>query len=200
MTSLVQAIEARFAFNPPNAFRALALDRSRIEWPILPEFHWLDAAEIAEFQFLDHQWPDFVPFARNTHDDLWCWCPELASGERIPIGYCPANCEEGEICAPEFGSALFRLICDAARFLSATPSLVSTARQLLASSAEFPGVHWPAEWRDWLRRLSSSPVSYWSTKHGTASGLLSQSEYDHAVSAWLDDGETGSVFRWMTAP
>lgn len=198
--SLIHAYENRFGFRPPAAYRNLSGDHSQIGWPLLPEFHWLDASEISAFRFLDHQWPDFVPFARNTNGDYWVWCPQATDRDRVPVGICPADCEEGEIYAPDFSGALFRLICDAVQFLSANSSLVGAARQLLTAGAEYSGAGWPAEWRNWLADLSRAPVEVWRTREGASSGLLPRPEYERVVSEWLDDGETGSVFRWMTAP
>lgn len=200
MTPLVTAVETRFGFQPPAAYRFLTKDHSQIEWPLLPEFHWLNAEEIARFTFSENQWPDFVPFGRNSHGDLWCWCPAHSSGGKVPVGLCPENCEEGEIYAPDFAAALFRLVCDAVQFLSAQPAHVDTARRLLLSSAHFGAREWPAEWADRLCEMSAAPLSRWLNRGEPVTGLLPPNEYDQILSDWLDDGETGSVFRWMTPP
>lgn len=198
MISLVQAFEQRFDFAPPEAYRLLAADSEKLAWPLLPAFHWLDASEVLAFEFMDHQWPDFVPMGRNSSGDLWCWCPQMEAGDRVPVGICPVNCEEGEVYAPDFPTALFRLICDAVQFLSAAPGQIEAARVLLRACAETTGDALRAEWKEWLRQLSAAPVSRWLERGAPVCGILPRQEYDRALRGWMDDDEVGSVFRWMT--
>lgn len=200
MDSLGDAFSERFGFQVPDAFRFLAGENDVIEWPALPDFHWLTAPEVSAFQFLEHQWSGFVPFARSGAGDLWCWCSEQAMGDRIPVGFCPANCEEGEIYAPDFSSALFRLICDAAQHLSAEAPFVAAARALLRSAAELSLPMWPEAWKAWLAATAESPVSSWSAHGYVVSGIPSRAAYDRVLQDWIDDGEVGSIFRWMTTP
>lgn len=198
--SLTDAFVQRFQFETPAAYRLIAGNAMMVDWPQLPEFHWLTASEVAAFQFESHQWPDFIPFARNRQGDLWCWCPGLAVGAAIPVGFCPLDCDEGEVYAPDFTKALFRLICDAAQHLSSDPGTVSTARALLNSAAECPLPLWIPEWRVWFRETANSPLAQWRTSCGTAIGIPSREQYERAISEWIDDGEVGSVFRWMNTP
>lgn len=198
--TLADAFAERFGFIPPPSYLWLTHDAPLIEWPALPDFHWLTASEVSTFQFLEYQWSGFVPFARSGSGDLWCWCPEQATGVRVPVGFCPANCEEGEVYAPDFSSALFRLICDAAQHLSAETPFVATARALLRSAAEISLPLWPEAWKAWLAAASESPVSSWRAHGHIVSGIPSRAAFDQMLRDWIDDGEVGSVFRWMTSP
>ncbi len=200
VSSLRQAFLQRFDFTAPVEFLALAGGSECSVLPVLPEFHWLSADEVAGFRFLEHQWPDFVPFARSTRGHLWCWCPESGSGGKVPVGVCPLDCEEGEIYAPDFSCALFRLICDGARHLSEVPAGISAAATLLRESAALTVPGWPEEWRAWLRRMAENPVSQWRERGSSCFGIIPRSEYDRVIRDWIDDGDVGSVFRWMTAP
>ncbi len=197
MLSFGQACLQRFDFTPPGDFLRM-VDGNVL--PRLPGFHWMTPDEILHFEFLDHQWPDFIPFGRNEEGDLWCWCPGMESGSGIPVGICPVNCEEGEIYAPHFASALFRLFCDAAQSLASAPSGHSAASALLHKAADLTGPGWPVEWNAWLRRMAEYPPSSWRTQDGPRSGIIPPEEHARVIREWIDDGEVGSVFRWMTAP
>lgn len=195
------AFHSRFQFEPPPAFvQMLSPGRDEIDWVLLPGFRWLSAAEIAGWRFSEHHWEGFVPFGTNDEGDLWCWCPDMAVSGVVPVGFCPANCEEGEIYARDFASAVLRLVCDSARHLSAQPGLLHAARALLGTAAERSALILPAESREWLKLQSAREPSAWRTPEGMVSGIPGRVDYEYMIATWVDDGEVGSVFRWMTAP
>lgn len=198
--NLVESYHQRFAFRPPEAFGKLCGNGSEIVWPRLPGFEWFTAEEAKQFEFLDHQWDDFVPFGRNTVGDLWCWWPNETKENRVPVVVCPIDCEEGEVYAPDFSSGLFRLVCDTVREISLHPSGVASARRLASDCEHFTVALWPSAWVEFLQSFATRPISKWIHRGQVHTGLLSENAYHQLMEQWIDDGNVGTVFRWMTSP
>ncbi len=186
MSALIQAFESRFSFLPPEAYTRLAGGGVVPGWPVLPEIDWLKAEDVAGFEFKEHQWDDFAPFARSACGDLWCWCPLLEKGGRVPVGHCAIDCEQGVVYAPDFSTALFRLVIDAAQLMSGIPAGEAEARQLLAAAAVQPLTGWPAPWRDWLAEASRAAVSVWRQRGGVVEEAAAQSRKGGWFAPWRD--------------
>ena len=86
----------------------------------MPDMEWMPLEEIIDYHFEDYQSPGFVPFAFTAGGDLWCWRAVPDAVVEPCVVECPHDCEEGSVYAPDFQTAIYRHLLEAAAGLHGT--------------------------------------------------------------------------------
>jgi hypothetical protein len=205
---MVDAIERRYSFSLPPAYRLLVerghldpqyIDRQNIlqsRYLYLFDAEWWQPAEIAAYQPPAHHLPGFVPFASTGGGDYWCWWPARASNRNVPVVLCPHDLNTGTFDAPDFAAWLFRRTLDYALRL---PDGEEQGRAWLARWAEVFRELWESAWSSELVRIAGAPVSSWVDVRTSepGEGLLAPETYRQLLEQHTPMPERDQEFRWM---
>ena len=209
MEQLFKQIEDRYQFLLPEAFREfwrrgfctiLGPGRPGPNCLMLPDLEWMPLAEIAAFKFKPYHLPGFVPFAISGGGDYWCWQPEPAQPSRTRVLFCNHDSYDADIYAPDFISAIYRLIIEQAGGIERDAETVEACRQRLSANASalapFISPAWQQTLSDLIHRaiqteraLKPQPTDFYF--------LLSPHERNELLRRELGWNVLDSKVRWM---
>ena len=114
--SAFSEIERCYSFRLPPLFREIWRLGfcSGDTFLIMPDMEWMPLQDIIDYRFEDYQLPGLVPFAFTAGGDLWCWQAVPDALAEPHVVECPHDCEEGSVYAPDFQTAIYRHLLEAA--------------------------------------------------------------------------------------
>ena len=208
MEELLTQIERRYAFTLPQEFRefwkrGFCTITGRNLGPhylLLMDMEWMPLEEIAGFEFQSYHRPGFVPFATSGSGDLWCWQPAFTDERGTRVLYCPHDCYDADVYAPDFMSAIYRHLVDQAATMHRDLDSVERSRQhLLAATSALQPFLTP-ERRESLSQICRLPVQspllparVPTVRHF----LLSSGEHSELLRHHLSYEDMDAPIRWM---
>jgi len=164
--------------------------------------YWLPPAEVGQWEVPEY-WTDsvFATFASNGDGDYWCWYPELADSQGMPVVFCPHDEMEGEIFAPNFEAFLFRSILESwigipETALEQFDGGQSDYKKFIKANVCTLESYLNPQWVETLKRISERELTEHKYKLESLSSLLEQDEAD-ALLKNLVTGRVGETFRHM---
>ncbi len=205
----------RFGFSLPSAYaRALADGRLsyrmdlkkqrftsyREDPPLLicsPRVEWMTPEEILKYELPDYfvSDPQLVCFARGAAGEYWCFVPDWADGEDVPIAFIESDSDDAELVAPDFEGLVFSEIVESMaeweswvngfnKLKVPTDELAEFAKKVIATSTSYL----KPEHLEALEDLAARPLS----GEGT---FLSLSEANESIETHLDYPRRGEAFQ-----
>jgi hypothetical protein len=158
------AIEARWGFIIPEDYRRMELagffDHKSPHYISLSDVEWLRLADISSRGPMGLEIDGLVPFAMEGGGSTWSWMRDQTIDGLTPIAHCPRDDERAEIFAPDFTSALYRLILQDLRgtWLIGDDDIQTPAdatlrfRRYVRELEPFFKPHWTARLNELLKR------------------------------------------------
>jgi hypothetical protein len=208
MEQLFTQIEERYRFVLPEAFREfwrrgfcniLGFGRPGPHCLDLPDLEWMPLTKIITFKFKSYQLPGFVPFAISGSGDHWCWQPAFIESSKTRVLFCCHDCYDADIYAPDFISAIYRLIIEHAAGMERDAEGVKACRRRLGT---FASVLAPLISPAWQQTLSD--IVHGTVKTGPSPGsrptdlyfLVSPRERNDILRRDLGWESLDAKFRW----
>ncbi|NRA39988.1 MAG: SMI1/KNR4 family protein [Planctomycetes bacterium] len=152
-------IEARFEFALPELYKKMVADQCfdhhQEKHLQFTDLEWLTAEQIFTWVFDKHLIEGLIPFAQTLSGNLWAWYPQLDPRNPQAVVCIPDEDEVAVIYAPDFCSAMYRMLLDemANTFLVERGDQKSAQRHL-REYCETLAVYFPAKWNDRLKEYS----------------------------------------------
>jgi hypothetical protein len=164
----------------------------------LPDVRWWTVEQMVGYEAADYHLPGFVPFASGDAGDFWCWWPERATEQGIPVVFCPHDYMMANIVAPAFREWLYRRVLAYANG-HLYPEEEGEARAWLGRWLRDLGPLWPAGWRETVERVAVAPYQTWDEPGYSyqQSGFLGTAEYKGIVERDLGCPGLDERFAWM---
>jgi hypothetical protein len=164
----------------------------------LPDVRWWTVEQMVGYEAADYHLPGFVPFASGDAGDFWCWWPERATEQGIPVVFCPHDYMMANIVAPAFRGWLYRRVLAYANG-HLYPEEEGEARAWLGRWLRDLGPLWPAGWRETVERVAVAPYQTWDEPGYSyqQSGFLGTAEYKGIVERDLGCPGLDERFAWM---
>ena len=184
--------ETRFRLVKPPALSCALGGRS---------VYWDPPAEVARWVPPDY-WKDSIvaSFASNGYGDYWCWYPEFADSQGIPVIYCPHDYIEAEIFAPNFEAFLFRAILES--WIGITEDALgqfdggkSDYRKFIKANVCTLEPYLNPHWVETLKRISERELTEHEYKYESLYSLLERDEADALLKDSVFTGRVGESFR-----
>lgn len=194
----LQAIKQHYGFALPAEYRAMReagwcasvpwLDE-RLDF-FLGETMWFKLQEILDFRLnYPDLLPGLVPFATETHGEIWCWHTRHSGPFGTPVLECEHDSPEAEFYAPNLTGWLYRRLLDYAWYMAwESEDTHAEMREHLKFWQDRLSPWFPPEWNRTLEliRQSSQP--------------LSDDERDAIVSRDLTFPLLGQKIDWVSLP
>jgi hypothetical protein len=202
--------EQRFGFAIPELYREMAgrgwfdwgrLNREDVIGSVylwLPDVRWWTVEQMVAYQHPEYHLPGFVPFAGGDAGDFWCWWPERATEQGIPVVMCPHDYMMANIVAPDFRGWLYRRILAYSNG-HLYPEEEAEARAWLGRWIRDLGPLFLAGWQETLERVAAAPYQTWPQPGYSyeQSGFLPTVEYKAIVERDLACPGLDERFVWM---
>ena len=205
----VQALQTRYAFTPPAAYAQLeqqgrfegenivrgALITSVYLW-LQDVKMWWTAETILNFTPPSHHKDGFIPFASNPAGDFWCWSPERATEQGVPVIFCPHDEMIAQVNAPHFTGWLYRRILEyAGGQMNKTGE--AEARAWLVRWHTDLSPFLPPVWNETMLRLSQSPLLNWDEAGFAQHGFITPADAQAQIARDLAFAGLNQEFAWM---
>jgi hypothetical protein len=184
--------ETRFRLIKPPALSCALGGRS---------VYWDPPAEVARWVPPDY-WKDSIvaSFASNGYGDYWCWYPEFADSQGIPVIYCPHDYIEAEIFAPNFEAFLYRAILES--WIGITEDALgqfdggkADYKRFIKANVCTLEPYLNPLWVETLKRISERELTEHEYKYESLYSLLERDEADALLKESVFTGRVGESFR-----